>query len=364
MDPIINGVRLSTERPGQRFGFPLIGATSTSEQPLQPRVIGTGTPSPQRTGRVLAQGAVVGNHRITIDFAIEYFAALFNGYTISYFVTGDVNRDGTGLVGLSGDRTEGGIGFGLNITFDLALQIESHPVFQSDRNRTWNEIFNQRVRPNIDLFPLLLTLPPVQALLLIPPEVLQVFSTSSGGSGTVYGLFDRVTNRHLPDGQIQLRPGFSVKVNLASFVPGLSKVLKVLKVIGTSFEMGPNFSLRFPLTIRLVRLTTPDGTYNVGGVPNAFGRFPLTDGPRLNSVPRSITDISTVHTSNVTVSPEFGVYIYVAILKVTMFSRSRSFELFPFLQNGSIIRNFISLSTATTVAQAPEPTGLPKVVWG
>ena len=41
----INGIRLSTERPNSRFGFPLFGEASTIDNPLQPRVIGAGTPA-------------------------------------------------------------------------------------------------------------------------------------------------------------------------------------------------------------------------------------------------------------------------------------------------------------------------------
>jgi hypothetical protein len=364
MDNIIQET-LSTVRPGQRFGFPLFGTVGTLEQPLQPRVIGAGTPSPERRSQVLPpQPVVIGNHRFRVDFAVEFFAAVFNGYSMSYLVIANVNRNGTGEVGLSGDETEGGFGFGLNITFDVDMQVESHPVFQSERNRTWNEILNQRVRPNIDLVPLILALPFVNSVLPIPPQVLQVFSTSRGGRGTVYGLFDRVTNRHLPDGQVRLSPRFTFNVNLASFVPGLDKLLKVLKFIGTSFEIGPNFSIAFPVTIRLLKLTTPAGSYDVVGLQNNIGRYALSNGPTLSSVPASITNISTVHSSNVSVSLRPGVYIYIALLKITVWSVSRDIDLFPGLTDSAFIRNFITLSTATTVAQAPAPAGLPEVVWG
>lgn len=358
----INGVRLSTQRPGQRFGFPIFGATSTLDQPLRPRVIGAGTPSPQRPRAVFSR-AVVGNHRFTMNFAVEYFVAILNGYTISYLVFADLNNNGTGQVSLQGDETEGGFGFGMNVTFELGLQIESHPVAQAERNRTWNEIFNQSVRPNVDLIPIILSLPGVASVFPIPPAVLDVFRTSQGGRGTIYGLFDRRTNRHLPDGQIRLNPGFTATGNLGDLIPGFSKLLKVLKFTGTSLVMGPTFTIGFPITIRLVRLSTPNGSYDVGGTSDGFGNLPLTNGP-VGSVPSSITDISTVHSSNVGASVRTGVVIYVAILKITVFSASRDFEIFPALPNVGIFRNFIGLNSSDTVAQAPEPAGLPEVVWG
>jgi hypothetical protein len=356
----INSVRLSTVRPGQRVGFPIFGVTSTLEQPLQPRVIGAGTPSPERAVSVFGR-PVVGNHRITIDFSLFYFVAILNGYTISYFVSADLNTDGTGLASLQGDETEGGFGFGVNATFDVRLQIESHPIAQAARNRTWNEIFNQRVQPNVDLVPLLLAI--VGTLFPVPPEVLAIFSTSRGGSGTIYGLFDRQVSRFLPRGEVRLNPGFTATGNLASLIPGLSKVLKVLKVIGTSLVMGPNFTIGFPVTIRLISLTTPNGSY-IAGVHNPnTGNIALSQGP-VGAVPSSITDISTVCTSNVGLSIRTGMTFHIAILKITVFSSSPDIEIFPFLRNGDLVRNFVRLSSADTVAQAPEPAGLPEVVWG
>jgi hypothetical protein len=367
-------LRLEAKAPRGRFGFPLFPARTSVDNPALPGVIGGGTPEPQVSRTPLIDSTVpLARWRLQAFLNAELFAGSFAGFSIEYQVAGETRRDGTGDLRVRLDQTQGGVAFGLNVTLDTRIRLEE-ATYQYDWGpfggvgpRTWRTAINQSFRPNVDLIALAITAFNIATGGVLPFQEIRGAQTV-GSNGAVWGLFDERSNRYAADDQIQLRPAVNVHVNVLRLIPKIGTAIKLMAAVGFRISQGPSFIFVFPITIRLVRLTTADGSYdvqNVGGPIPGTGR--LLNGP-VGPTSRDIDQVDVVHEHTIGFQFRFEIHSTITFLGLVSLGGSTPlpFRLFPQQPRTARSLNtvfgpyYTKLSSQGTTAQVE----LPDVVWG
>lgn len=369
-------IELQARAPQVRFGFPLFPPRTTPDNPALPQVIGGGTSEPQVSRTPLIDTTVpLARWRLETFLNAELFAGSFAGFSIEYQVAGETRRNGTGDLRVRLDRTQGGVAFGFNVTLDTRIRLQEG-TFQYDWGPfggavplSWATVINQSFRPNVDLIALAMTAFNIATGGILPLQEIRGAQTV-GSNGAVWGLFDERDNRYAADNQIQLRPSMDVHVNVLRLIPKVGAAIRAMAAVGLRVSQGPSFIFVFPITIRLVKFTTTDGSYDV---QNSGGPWPgtvrLLNGPVGPTSP-SISSVDVVHEHTVGCEFRFEIHSTIAFLGLVSLGGSTPlpFRLFPQQPPPRAGRPrstvfgpyYTKLSSDGATAQVD----LPEVVWG
>jgi hypothetical protein len=369
-------IRLRAAAPQVRFGFPLFPEGTSIENPALPRTIGGGASANAPSRHQLIDDTVpLARWRLHANLKAEFFQFSFAGFSIDYIVSGVTRRAGIGDLRVRLDDTQGGAGFGISITLDTTIRLEEG-TFRYDWGpfgglgpESWEAVIDQSFSPNIDLIAVALTVFNLMTGGVLPLQEIRGAQTV-GPSGAVWGLFDRRSNRYAADNRIQLRPSIDVHVNVLRAIPKVGTAIKVMAAVGLRVSQGPSFIFVFPITIRLVRFITVDGTYTVinegGPIP---GTVRLVNGPVTNTTP-VITSAEAIHEHTVGFEFRFEIHSTISFLGLVSLGGSTPlpFRIFP---QQPLPRGGRPLSTAfgpyyTRVSSegATAQVELPDVIWG
>ena len=191
-----------------------------------------------------------------------------------------------------------------------------------------------------------------------------------GPSGAVWGLFNERDNRYAADNQIQLRPSIDIHVNVLRAIPKIGTAIKVMAAGGLRVSQGPSFIFVFPITIRIIKFTTPDGTYDVVSQGNPTpGTLRLIRGP-VGTTTSNFTQASALHDHIVGFEFRFEIHSTINFLGMVSLGGSTPlpFRIFPQqpLPRGARPLStvfgpfYTQVSSEGNIAQV----GLPDVVWG
>lgn len=314
------GIVLRARQPRVSFGFPLFPPRTTINNPALPRVIGGGSPELEIPNTPLIDTSVpLARWRLEASLRVGVFAGSFAGFGIEYQVAGETRNNGTGDLRVRLDRTQGGVAFGVSATLDTRIRLEE-ATFQYDWGplggvgpRTWRAVLNQSFSPNVDLIALGIAAFNIATGGVLPLQEIRGAQTI-GSNGAVWGLFDERDNRYAADNQIQLRPTVDVHVNILRLIPKIGTAIKVMGALGLRISQGPSFVFVFPITIRVVRLTTVDGDYdvqNVGGpIPGTVRLLNGPTGPTTNN----IDQVEVVHEHSVGFQFRFEIHSTIRFL--------------------------------------------------
>ena len=369
-------ITLQATAPQVRFGFPLFPQRTSIANPASPRTIGGGASANAPSRHQLIDTTIpLARWRLYANLMVEFFQFSFAGFSIEYQVAGVTRSNGTGDLRVRLDRTQGGAGFGISATLDTTIRLEEGN-FEYDWGplgglspQAWETVIDQSFAPNIDLVNIALIVFNTMTGGVLPLQEIRGAQTI-GPSGAVWGLFNQRNNRYAADNQIQLRPSIDVHVNVLRAIPKVGTAIKVMAAVGLRVSQGPSFIFVFPITIRIIKFSTPDGTYDVVSQGNPIpGTLRLIRGP-VGSTTSNFTWAETIHDH--TVGFEFRFEIHSTINFLGMISLGGStplpFRIFP---EQPLPRGGRPLSTRFgpffTRMSSDGPTaqvGLPEVVWG
>ncbi len=367
-------IDLRARQPQVRFGFPLFPPRTSIDNPALPRVIGGGTPDLQVSNTPLIDTTVpLARWRLEAVLRVGVFAGSFAGFSIEYQVAGETRRNGTGDLRVRLDRTQGGVAFGVSATLDTRIRLEEATYrydwgpFGGVGPKSWRDVINQSFSPNVDLIALAITAFNIATGGFLPLQEIRGAQTI-GSNGAVWGLFDERSNRYAADNQIQLRPTVDVHVNVLRLIPKIGTAIKVMAAVGLRISQGPSFVFVFPITIRVVRLTTVDGNYDVQNVGGPLpGTVRLLNGPVGPTSP-NINQVDTVHEHSIGFQFRFEVHSTIAFLGLVSLGGSTPIPIRLFPQQPRTARPlntvfgpyYTKLSSAGNTAQVE----LPEVHWG
>lgn len=367
-------IKLSARQPQVRFGFPLFPPRTTVNNPALPQVIGGGTPELQVSNTPLINTTVpLARWRLQAVLSAGVFAGSFAGFSIEYQVAGETRSNGTGDLRVRLDQTQGGVAVGASVTLDTQIRLEEG-TFQYDWGplggigpASWRAIIDQHFSPNVDLIALAITAFNVATGGVLPLQEIRGAQTI-GSNGAVWGLFDERSNRYAADNEIRLRPSIDVHVNILRLIPKIGTAIKVMGAVGLRVSQGPSFIFVFPITIRVIRLTTPDGNYDVQNVGGPIpGTVRLLNGPVGPTTP-NFTEAEVVHEHSIGFRFRFEIHSTITFLGLVSLGGSTPIPIRLFPQQPRTARPlntvfgpyFTRLSSRGTTAQAE----LPEVVWG
>lgn len=363
---IIHTRRMATSQPRNfNRGLPLLplGALGHSiNSPAPTQDIGRGTPNPQPLARdLIDQRVTLGNWRIRAYVNVNVFTGTFFGLNIEYLVSGVTENNGQGYIGLSGDRSAGGIAFGVSFDVFGSIQIEEARIDPrlTTWQRVWAEILNRDFAFNVDVVNIALAVLRAGTGGTLPIEIVQGAQTV-GSAGAVWGLFDQRRDRMTPGrGSITYRPTIAFSPNMLPFIPGMRAFLKGFRLIGGRFSMGPTLNIVYPITFQVVRLVTEDGAYDIGTRTHVLF---LVNGPR-RTLPPTVSNVTIVHSHTTNLRFELGLHFTFAFLGLVNID---SVQALPLTGSGNGARVlgpfFTQMNNSNVVASAD--TELPEVVWG
>lgn len=361
--------RLATSTPRNlQRGFPVFIPQSTIDQPLDPREIGSGT-SERRTIQVFNTTIPLVAWRFTIGLSLGFFTAAFYGFNLEYSISGETRNNGTGDLRARLDEAAGGVGFGVNMQVTLPLQLERNAGvnfnFRNGFTTRWEDVFNRTLSFNIDLIQTMIAVANAIAGLQLPLDLVRAGQTV-GSNGAIWGLFAEARAQFAANrGRIELRPTLNFSPNILEIIPEARAVLRKLRSVGAVLTMGPTFNIVYPITIRIVRLTTEDGNYGVVDGEEVVGTIRLRGGPRRTLGP-TVSSVAVTHSHSIGLEFTLAIRFHMAFLGIAILSQSTPIPLNfgapqPPLRANNILGPFFTrLSNDGSVARAE----LPEVVWG
>lgn len=361
--------RLATSTPRDLLtGFPVFIPHTTINQPLAPRSIGSGS-GERRTLRIFNTTIplVAWRFRSTLD--VGFFTAAFYGFNLEYSVSGLTRPNGTGNLRARLDEAAGGVGFGVNMEVTMPLRLERNAgiriSFRDGVTTTWEEIFNQTLSFNIDLINAMIVVANAISGIQLPLDIVRSAQTV-GSNGAIWGLFAEARAQFASNrGRIELRPTLHFSPNILEVIPEARAVIRKLRTVGATITMGPTFNIVYPITIRIVRVTTEDGNYTVSGEEESVGTLRLESGPR-RPLPATVSNVSVTHAHTIGLEFTLAIRFHFSFLGLITLSQSTPIPLNfgapePPLRANRILGPFFTrLSNDGTVAKAD----LPEVVWG
>lgn len=368
-------INLRATAPQVRFGFPLFPQRTSIENPALPRTIGGGASANAPSRHQLIDETIpLARWRLYANLHAEFFQFSFAGFSIEYQVAGETRSNGTGDLRVRLDRTQGGAGFGVSITLDTTIRLEEGTFaydwgpFGGLGPESWEAVIDQSFSPNIDLIAVALTVFNLMTGGVLPLQEIRG-AQRVGPSGAVWGLFSERNNRYAADNQIQLRPSIDVHVNVLRALPKVGTAIKVMAAVGLRVSQGPSFIFTFPITIRLIKFTTVDGTYDVVSQGNPIpGTLRLIRGP-VGPTSR-ITHVEAIHDHTVGFEFRFEIHSTITFLGLVSLGGStplpfRIFPQQPLPRGGRPLSTvfgpyYTKMSSEGSTAQVE----LPDVVWG
>lgn len=370
---IISSTRLGTSSPlNLNRGFGFFPANTSIDNPTGPTTIGVGAlPNPSST-TLLNVGASAGIFRFRISLTGRIIAGAFFGYNLGYTVSANTDTSGLAQMQISQDSARGGagLGFGATLTASVVLdRVSVNFTFRRGFQTSWINFFNFSSTVIIDFISLGLRL--LQAAgFRIPLERIAAAS-ELGAGGAIWGLYGSASGQLGTRGSLTFRPKISISGNILQFIPQLRGVLKAVKNIGGKLKVGPVLGIEFPVTIRVVRLTTPDGNYDF---ESFAGQTISLRGPAAASNTAPIGDFSIVHTHGIGINFTLEIKASFSIWRLYSASASLPVNVSDFLPiptgaNELIGPFFATLNNSQNLAHAAEPASataaeLPEVVWG
>lgn len=363
---IIHTRRMATSQPRNfNRGLPLLplGALGHSiNSPAPTQDIGRGTPNPQPIGRdLIDQQITLATWRLRAYVHVDVFTGTFFGLNIEYLVSGVTQDDGGGYIGLSGDRSAGGIAFGVSFDVFGSIQVEQlgRTLQPNGWQFVWAEIFNRDFAFNVDVVNIALAVLRAGTGGVLPIEIVQGAQTV-GSAGAVWGLFDQRRDRMIPGrGSITYRPTLAFSPNMLPFIPGMRAVLTAFRLIGGRFSMGPTLNIVYPITFEVVRLVTEDGAYDVGDRSHVLF---LVNGPR-RRLPPTVSNVTIVHSHTTNLRFELGLHFTFAFLGLVNIDEVQALPLTGSGNGPRVLGPFFTQMNNSNVVAA-EDMEMPEVVWG
>lgn len=343
-----------------RSGFPLLAPDTRIGSPSQPVPIGLGGTS-TGGGNLFSTNAPLAWFRFSGSFSMRTIAGAFYGFQMGYNVEGATHDGGTATLRFSNEFAQGGIGFGCGATVSVTVRLEEGVLSFSLRNgitTSWRNLISLTGSITIDLIEILILL--ISKLTSQPALEKLTEVREVAGSGAIWGLFSANTSRGLTSGSsLSFRPSINASVNILELIPKVGPVVKKAKKAGIKLKAGPTLVISFPVTIRIVRLTTEDGNYNVSG--SSSGTFNFNGGPVGTLAAPTVNSVQITHSHTIGLSFGLEIRASLTFLKLLKLSGVLVIPFFQELTNvkGTLGPFFTALSDSNTVASE-----LPEVVWG
>lgn len=343
-------------------GFPMFPANTTIDSPRTPVPIGVGY-GPRSTLTLLSTDAPLAWFRFHMSISQQAIAGAFFGFQMGYNVEGETRDNGTASLTFSNEFAQGGIGFGLGITWNFTVRLDESLFgfnFRDGITRTWRTLLTFSTSVIFDAIEL--TLLVLSKVLSFEPLSKLSEIRTVAGSGAIWGLFATNTSQGLSSGStLGLRPRLNFSANILEKIPKLAEFIKTAKKTGLAIKAGPTLLIAFPVTIRIVRLVTEDGTYDVTG--SSSGRFNFASGPVRRLGP-TVSSVGIVHSHSMGL--EWGVELRASLSFMKVLSISGALRV-PLNFGGdqgranfSIGPFFTALNNGSTTAREE----LPEVIWG
>jgi hypothetical protein len=360
----INKQRLSTgDNRNFSSGFPMFPANTTIDSPRTPLAIGVGS-GPRSSRNLLDTRVPLAWFAFNISISQQAIAGAFFGFQMGYDVEGVTRNNGTASLTFSNEFAQGGIGFGLGITWAFNVRIDESILeftFQDGITGTWRTLLNFTTSVTVDVIEIALL---VLSRLLNVPALSKLTELSSiAGTGAIWGLFATNATQGLSSGStLGIRPRLNLSANILEKIPKVAEFIKGAKKVGVKISLGPTFIIAFPVTINIVRLTTEDGSYNVTGASS--GTFNFSGGP-VGSLGPTVNSLAIVHSHSMGL--EWGIELRASFSFLKLLSISGAIRV-PLNFGGDLGRTnfnvgpfFTALTSAQNSAMQEE---LPEVVWG
>jgi hypothetical protein len=365
---IIHTRHLATSRPRNfTTGLPIFALGSSINRPTFPQNIGGGTPQPQRIGRnpLISVTVPLALWRFTASLGATLFAGSFFGFNLEYDVSGQTLNDGTGFIGVANDFAAGGMGFGVSLGLEGRIRLERSLFAFSFRRgfvQTWEDLFNQAFSFNVDLINAAVTVFNALTGGNVPMGIIRGGRTI-GSVAAIWGLFDEVRFQFGTRGRLELRPTLNLSPNILEVIPEMRVVLRKLRKVGLQFSLGPTLNIIYPISVRVVRLLTEDGSYDVA---RTSGSLQFLQGGPVRTLAPTVSNITVVHST--TVSFEFNLELRTIFTFLGLFGVDHSIPIgVNFQQAGARVDDLIG-PFFTALNGGPETlvaeTELPEVVWG
>lgn len=173
-------------------------------------------------------------------------------------------------VEVSDDEIEGGflLGFTAGVSVGLSLkQAELKWVsdgWNSHVETVWNSALNLSLNLQFDLIEIILSL----VLKLLGEHgktntILHKVDNFNSQLLASYGLFDSVSGGfEQGGGKLSVSPSFSLPVNLAQYIPGLSQINTSLEAMMGGFFVGPTVGVALPCTVHLTEIQMAGKTFS------------------------------------------------------------------------------------------------------
>lgn len=354
---------LATSQPRNLTrGFPFFHS-GTLNQPQQTTIIGLGA-VPTISMPLFSADLPLALYRIRCNVNGTIVAGAFFGYNLEYSVLGGTNSDGTALAIFRNDAAQGGLGLGFGFTLNLSFDIQRTRItftWRSGFRQSWERWFNASATATIDFIELTLRILEAGGVNVPMARVDQLAGTIRNGA--IWGLYDSVSGQLASRPAITLNPRMSVSGNLLRFMPAVAEVVTGLKKIGMKLFFGPVLNLVFPVTIRVVAITTDDGRYATV-TRRRNGTIDFSGGPQIPIGQPPTTKIAVTHTHEIDVALTLDIKLTFGMWGI--FSLGGTFPInlgaaFPIQvgTRGLLGPYFNELSNQGQVA-----VELPEVIWG
>lgn len=371
----ITGTTLGTSSPlNLTRGFGFFPANTTIDNPSPPTIIGIGDAEGlSHTLLDIQNGIPIAGYRMGASVSGRLIIGAFFGYNLGYRVSGFTSSEGTAFLTFTEDSTRGGAGFGFGFSLSSSISVERRVGSFFGFGGIWFSRLNVSPSATIDLINILLLLLRAAGLNVPLEQVNAVGSSIS--SGAIWGLFGSASNEFGTRRALTLAPRFNISGNILRLIPQFRPALKAIKEAGGKLTVGPQLNILFPVTIRIARLTTVDGDYDID--PNQFpdGATLRFRGGPVGPVTADHQEFSIVHRHDIGL--RFTLEIKASVSMWSLFSVSASVPIdltsvlpVPALEISSFIGPFFTtLNNQQNLAQDDTPSQavaseLPKVVWG
>lgn len=360
----INRQLLTTgENRNFNSGFPMFPKNTSIGNARTPVPIGVGV-APRSSRNLLDTDAPLAWFRFHISISQQAIAGAFFGFQMGYHIEGTTRNDGTASLRFSDEWAQGGLGFGFGISWNFTVRLDERILDFSLRNgisASWRNFLTFSTTITIDGIEIALLI--LSKVLDFPPLTKLTEISSVAGNGAVWGLFATNATQGLSSGStLGLRPRLNFSANILEKIPKLAEFIKGAKKVGVKISAGPTVSIFFPVTIRIVRLVTEDGTYDVAG--SASGRFNFTGGP-VGTLGPTVSSVAVVHSHSMGL--EWGVELRASFSFLKLLSISGSIRVplrFNDEELGQVNFNVGPFFTALTNAPQTAREEVPEVIWG